>query len=332
MRKVSERAEPQRRGPGAEPGRGAAAFPRGPPAAGERQPRLPLHRVAAARSRSPAGQLLQHPAEAEPAHHRHAQRVQLHARQQVQRGPAQDAVRAGEPRRGVDRERAPVREPRRREQGPHARQRVAGGELQADDHRLRARAGGVGPLHARPFRARRDVRAPDRDRPQDERPRDRHRREGRPDARRRQDRRAQRQAEQARQADARRAGDVPVAPRQGQAHPGADPVHARHRPRLLLPPRGVGRLGLPAGADGRSHPADRPHRRDRRRLRRDDVRPRLPQGAAARDRVRRAGTLRGLAVRPGDRPGVPVPDRGVPEGQIEEFRKIEAIAGRFIPR
>ena len=60
----------------------------------QRQPRLPLHRVAAARSRSPAGQLLQHPAEAEPAHHRHAQRVQLHARQQVQRGPAQDAVRA----------------------------------------------------------------------------------------------------------------------------------------------------------------------------------------------------------------------------------------------
>ena len=46
--------------------------------------------------------------------------------------------------------------------GSDARQRVAGGELQADHHRLRARARGVGPLHARPLRARRDVRAPDR--------------------------------------------------------------------------------------------------------------------------------------------------------------------------
>ena len=71
--------------------------------------------------------------------------------------------------------------------------------------------------------------------------------------------------------------------------------------------------GYPQGSDGRPHPADRPHRRDRRRLRRDDLRPRLPQGAAPRDRVRRAGTLRGLAVRSGDRPGVPVPDRRVPE-------------------
>ena len=50
-------------------------------------------------------------------------------------------------------------------------------------------------------------------------------------------------------------------PAKGQADPRADPVHARHRPRLLLPPRGVGRLGLPAGADGRPHPAHRPHRR-----------------------------------------------------------------------
>ena len=40
--------------------------------------------------------------------------------------------------------------------------------------------------------------------------------------------------------------------------------------------------------------------------------------------VRRARALRGHAVRPGDRPGVPA--------QIEEFRKIEATAGRFIPR
>ena len=108
----------RRGGAGAEPRRGAAAVPRGPPAARERQPRLPLHRLAAARSRAPAGQLLQHPAQAQSAHHRHAERVQLHARQQVQRGPAQDAVRARQPRRGVDRERAPLREPGRRQQGP----------------------------------------------------------------------------------------------------------------------------------------------------------------------------------------------------------------------
>ncbi len=161
----------QRRGAGAEPRRGAAAVQGGPAAAGERQPRLPLHRLAAARSRPPAGQLLQHPAQAEPADHRHAERLQLHPRQQVQRGAAQDAVRAGQPRRGVDRERAPLREPGRRQQGPHHRQRLAGGELQADDHRLRARAGGVGPLHARPLGAGGDVRADNRDRPAHERAR-----------------------------------------------------------------------------------------------------------------------------------------------------------------
>src|SRR5262249_46484999 len=54
----------------------------------------------------------------------------------------------------------------------------------------------LGPLHARPFRARRHVRAPDRGRVEDERRGDRHRREGRSHARRRQDRRPQRQAEQ----------------------------------------------------------------------------------------------------------------------------------------
>ena len=150
-------------------------------------------------------------------------------------------------------------------------------------------------------------------RPAPERAGHRHHRQGRPDARRGQDRHPQRQAQQAGQADARRAGDVPLAPGQGQAHPRADPLHARHRPRLLLPPRGVGRLGLPAGADGRQHPAHRPHRRHRRRLRRDDVRSRLPQGAAARGGVRRAGALHGRAVRPRDRAGLPGADRRVPQ-------------------
>jgi hypothetical protein len=95
-------------------------------------------------------------------------------------------------------------------------------------------------------------------------------------------------------------------------------------PGLLLPPRGLGRLGLPAGPHGRQHPAHRPHRRHRRRLRRHDLRPRLPQGAAARDRVRRDRALHGRAVRPEIVP--------VFLAQIEEFRKVEAIAGRFIPR
>ena len=41
-------------------------------------------------------------------------------RRPVQRGPAQDAVRARQPRRCLHRERAPVREPGRRQQGPDA--------------------------------------------------------------------------------------------------------------------------------------------------------------------------------------------------------------------
>ena len=77
--------------------------------------------------------------------------------------------------------------------------------------------------------------------------RDRDRGQVGPAARRGQDRHPQRPPEQARQADPGRAGHVPLAPGQGQAHPRAHPLHARHRARLLLPPRGLGRLGLPAG-------------------------------------------------------------------------------------
>ena len=169
MRKVSRARRAGHRGAAAEPRRGAAALPGGPAAAGARQPRRTASSRRRRRSRTAPGQLLLHPAQAQRPHHRHAQRLQLHARQQVQRGPAQDAVRARQPRRRLDRERAPLREPGRRQQGSDPRQRLAGGELQADHHRLRARARGVGPLHPRPLRARRHVRAPHRHRPAAER-------------------------------------------------------------------------------------------------------------------------------------------------------------------
>ena len=110
----------------------------------------------------------------------------------------------------------------------------------------------------------------------------------RPAARRGQDRHPQRPAQQARQAHPRRAGHVPLAPSQGPPHPRAHPIHARHRARLLLSPRGLGRLGLPARPARRSHPPHRPHRRRGRRLRRHDHRPRLPAGPAPCDRLRRA--------------------------------------------
>src|SRR5262249_40859479 len=59
--------------------------------------------------------------------------------------------------------------------------------------------------------------------------------------------------------------------------------------------------------------AHRAHRGHRRRLRRHDVGPRVPQGAAPRGGVRRDRALHVLAVRPPDRSAVPGPDRGVQE-------------------
>jgi hypothetical protein len=85
MRKVSAARRRRHRGAGAQPRRGAAPLQGGPPAARARQPLVPLPR-GAARPRAPPGQLLQHPAQAQGPHHRHAQRLQLHARQQVLEG------------------------------------------------------------------------------------------------------------------------------------------------------------------------------------------------------------------------------------------------------
>ena len=173
--------------------------------------------------------------------------------QQVRRGPAQDAVRAGQPRRGVaSRTRACTRAWSSTNKDLTAGQRLAGGELPADHHRLRPRARGADRYtrghservanYARLIAIGLQLPEPEIENVV----------QVGPDARRRQDRHPQRSAQQAGQAHARGAGDVPLPPGQGQAHPRADPVHARHHPRLLLPPRGLGRPRLPAGPDGRT--------------------------------------------------------------------------------
>ena len=60
-------------------------------------------------------------------------------------------------------------------------------------------------------------------------------------------------------------------------------------------------------------------------------RPRVSQGAAPRGRVRRARTLRGLAVRPGDRAGVPAPDRRVPEDRGDRGPLHPALGAAPLP-
>ena len=69
--------------------------------------------------------------------------------------------------------------------------------------------------------------------------------------------------------------------------------------------------GYPRGLARPQHPARRPHRRDRRRLRRDDLGPRVPPRAAARGRDRRDRALRRHAVRSRARRGVRAADRGL---------------------
>ena len=68
-----------------------------------------------------AGVVLLDPAQGAGPRDRHAQRVLVHARQQVLRGPAQDALGAGVARRGVDRERAALRRSGQQEPRPGAR-------------------------------------------------------------------------------------------------------------------------------------------------------------------------------------------------------------------
>ncbi len=78
----------------------------------------------------------------------------------------------------------------------------------------------------------------------------------------------------------------------------------------LVPPRVLRRRRLPARPGQGQHPAARPHRRHRRRLRRDDQRPRLPPRAQARGGGGRDRALRRHPVRPGAGRAVPGPHRG----------------------
>ena len=62
--------------------------------------------------------------------------------------------------------------------------------------------------------------------------------------------------------------------------------------------------GYPDGLPAEQHPARRADHLRRRRVRRDDVRPRLPAAAHGARRARRASALLGHAVRPGGRRGL----------------------------
>ena len=83
-----------------------------------------------------------------------------------------------------------------------------------------------------------------------------------------------------------------------------DAREPRRRPRRRLgtsPSRALGRDRLSGPPPGRGDPARRPNHLRRRRLRRDDVRPRLPAAADRRGRDGGADQLRRHTVRPIDR-------------------------------
>ena len=97
-------------------------------------------------------------------------------------------------------------------------------------------------------------------------------------------------------------GDHEDPHRRGRADagPGRRPAR-RRRPRRARLARALGRRRLPGRPRGRRDPARRLHRLRLRRLQRDDHRPLLPQGAAARGRGRRAAQAQRDAVLPGRR-------------------------------
>ena len=117
MRKVAPRADPHEPAPSLNFRRGAAAVPGGPPAAGPRRQGPPLPGRAA--RRSGWSSFCSIPLKLKGRIIGMLNAYSYRKGEQVQRGPAQDAVRAGQPGRGLDRERAPVREPGRRQQGSH---------------------------------------------------------------------------------------------------------------------------------------------------------------------------------------------------------------------
>ena len=124
---------------------------------------------------------------------------------------------------------------------------------------------------------------------------------GRAAARHRQDRRARRDHQQARPARRRGVGDHEDPHRRGRAdaRPGRRPAR-RRRPRRARLARALGRRRLPRRPRRRRDPARGLHRLRLRRLQRDDDRPLLPQGAAARRS--RSASCRRTAARSSARP------------------------------
>lgn len=76
--------------------------------------------------------------------------------------------------------------------------------------------------------------------------------------------------------------------RGGREHRGPDGLPRCRRSCDTPPSRAVGRPGVPGSSCGRGDPAARPRPRRRRRLRGHDVRARVQQGVAARDRASRS--------------------------------------------
>ena len=125
---------------------------------------------------------------------------------------------------------------------------------------------------------------------------------GRAPPRRRQARRQHGDPEQARQADGRGMGAAaPPSPVRRDARRAAERMAGHLDRRGRVPPRELGRQGLPARHRRRRDPARRTDRRDRRRLRRDHLGA-VVQGAREPNRSpRRARALRRDAVRPAPR-------------------------------
>jgi len=107
-------------------------------------------------------------------------------------------------------------------------------------------------------------------------------------------------------------------------HPGTHPVHTRHRARLLLPPRGQGRFGYPQGLQ-----SDRIPTIGRIAAVADTY------DAMTTDRVYRKALPHVIACGEMERCSGTQFDPDIVRvflGHIEDYRKLEAAAGRAIPR
>src|SRR5438093_2620319 len=192
--------------------------------------------------------------------------------------------------------------------------------------RARQRAGGEGPVHARPLRARGGAQPARRVGAGAGVWRRRHGGAGGTPARHRQDRRARGHLEEAGAALARGVGDHASASRDRRADRRALRVLRRRRPRDPAPSRALGRLRLPRRPRARDHPPGGAYRRRRRRLRRAHLRALLPSSAHARGGARPArGGGRAHARRDG---GGGAPRRARAGGALSVY----AIARPWEPR